>query len=145
MTMLSNAKRIERVGTIIKDRDYSIAEAAKTVSCGESTIREAFREKNITPGQGKILKVKGQAVLDLIEESNAVHDEIDRKKETEKAERKQPKQTEMRLSDTKTDRRITIEKNLLDQCIAIAVKSDDGNTAALINRYVAAQLKKVNA
>lgn len=145
MTMLSNAKRIERVGTIIRDKDYSIAEAAKNVSCGESTLREAFREKNITPGQGKILRVKGQALLDLIEESNAVHDEIDRKKEAEKAEKKQPKQTEMRLSDTKTDRRITIEKNLLDQCIAIAIKSDDGNTAALINRYVAAQLKKVNA
>lgn len=145
MTMLSNAKRIERVGDIFKEKDYSIAEAAKTVSCGESTLREVFREKNITPGRGKILKVKGQALLDLIDESKAVHDEIDRKKETEKAEKKQPKQTEMRLSDTKTDRRITIEKNLLDQCIAIAIKSDDGNTAALINRYVAAQLKKVNS
>ena len=145
MTMLSNAKRIEQFSPIFKGKDYSIAEAAKTVSCGESTLRQVFREKNMMQGQGKILRVKGQALLDIIEESKAVHDEIDRKKEVEKAEKKQPKQTEMRLSDTKTDRRITIEKNLLDQCIAIAAKSDDGNTAALINRYIAAQLKKVNS
>ena len=145
MTAIEATKRIERIATIYTEKEYSIAQAAKCVSCGERTLRKVFVEKNIKAGHGKILMVKGSVLVDIINESKAIHDEIDRKKEAQKAEKKPPKQTEMKLSDTKTDRRVNIEKNLLDQCIAIAAKSDDGNTTALINRYIAAQLKKVNS
>jgi hypothetical protein len=145
MKAIEATKRIEQIGTIYTENNYSIAQAAKCVSCGERTLREVLAEKNIKAGQGKILMVKGQTLVDLVNESKAIHDEIDRKKEAQKAEKKPPKQTEMKLSDTKTDRRVTINKDLLEQCTSIAIKSDDGDTTALINRYIAAQLKKVNS
>jgi len=145
MTAIEATKRIERIGTIYTEKDYSIALAAKCLSCGERTLRDVLAEKNIKAGQGKILMVKGQTLVDLVNESKAIHDEIDRKKEAQKAEKKPPKQTEMKLSDTKTDRRVTINRDLLEQCTSIAIKSDDGDTTALINRYIATQLKKVNS
>ncbi len=144
MRAIEKTKRIEQIGTIVPEKHYSVAQASKFVSCGERTLRAVLNERNIKPADGKILTVNGQTLVDIVAESKAIHDEIDRKKQAQKT-KKTPKQTEMKLSDTKADRRITIKKDLLAQCIEIALKSDDGDTTALINRYIAAQLKKVNS
>jgi len=148
MKAIEKTKRIEQIGTIVPEKHYSVAQASKFVSCGERTLRAVLNERNIKPAEGKILTVNGQTLVDIVAESKAIHDEIDRKKQSQKAQKtskQTPKQTEIKLSDTKADRRITINKELLAQCISIAIKSDDGDTTALINRYIAAQLKKVNS
>jgi hypothetical protein len=149
MKAIEKTKRIEQIGTIVPEKNYSVAQASKFISCGERTLRAVLSERKIKPENGKILAVDGQTLIDIVAESKAIHDEIDKKKEAQKAEKKSykknPKQTEMNLSDAKADRRITINRDLLAQCTSIAIKSDDGDTTALINRYIAAQLKKVNS
>jgi hypothetical protein len=148
MRAIEKTKRIEQIGTIVPEKNYSVAQASKFVSCGERTLRAVLNERNIKPADGKILTVDGQTLASIVAESKAIHDEIDRKKQAQKAQKaskQTPKQTEMKLSDAKADRRITIKRDLLAQCTSIALKSDDGDTTALINRYIAAQLKKVNS
>lgn len=143
MRAIEKTKRIEQIGTIVPEKNYSVAQASKCVSCGEYTLRAVLKERNIKPADGKILTVDGQTLAGIVAESKAIHDEINRKKQAQKTKQTSG-QTEMKLSDTKADRRITIKKDLLAQCTEIALKSDDGDTSALINRLIAVQLKKVN-